>query len=185
MFGRRGLRASLVVILVVVFTTGGWGGVSHAQVTLAFELDAGIPVAETADELKPGVGIQLRAGYNLPLPMIFVVEAIFDYCTFNYPDTDEAFVDNLRVGAGIRIGPDIVFVPVVFAHAGYGTSALIFNRNNIEASGGGFTWDAGIAWDFLRTSRFSLGIQAAYKSTLLSDVNFTYIAAGLHGELHF
>lgn len=168
------LTMSLVAVDAEAQTAGLEGGLA-------------VPTGDTGDGHDLGWFVGGHAGIGLPVPAItLAVEAIGDFASLPIADTELAS-KAWRLGAGIRAGLPIPYVPDAFVHLGYGNVSVDVDTElgSIGVDSNGFTWDVGLASNLLSLPLISLGVSVAYKSISLESDSFTFLTLGLHGELGF
>jgi hypothetical protein len=180
------LRTCVLLATLTVLAAALPARPATAGPQIGLEFDLAIPLGDTADEVDLGWGIGGRAGFGLPIPALdFALEAIFEYASFPIEGFD-ASANAIRVGAGVRLGLPLPYVPKLFAHLGYGDVSREFGP--IDGSDDGLTWDVGLASDLLSLPLISVGLHIAYKSILVGDddsSDFNWLGLGLHGVFGF
>lgn len=164
---------------------------ADAQVVIGAEGNVGTPVGAWSVEPGAGQGVQLRLGYALPAPGLFVVpELTGGHLALDPADAGGAAFQINNLSAGLRLGVDAPLRPSVFGHVGYGWLQQASTQGTLEQSGR--TWDAGVALDFTLIPLVNLGVSAAWNRldtpdplNPARDEQRAWLTAGAHLEITF
>lgn len=171
------LRAGLGA-LALVASLGGVAGKARADVAIAADLEADVPV--DLDAIDTGPGFALRLGYQVHLPLLtFTPEIGFHYASFDPEPT------LYRGIVGARLGFGEVFRFGVFAHIGYGHASIDTPIGDVSHSA--FTFDAGAFLDLTILPLIDLGIHVGYgRLSPESDEDaLQWVPLGVHAALVF
>jgi hypothetical protein len=166
--------ASLLLSYFLLGTTR----TARADTAIAADAELAVPISTTGQLL--GVGFAGRLGHRFRVPLItFTPELGGDYHTF---DGNVATLGAVRGIAGARLGIGEIIRPTAYAHLGYGYAWYSGGHGSFD----GFTYDFGVALDFVLLPLLDLGLHASYASILTAhDTGANWIALGVHAALIF
>lgn len=172
--------AALASVFAVVLLVAP--GDAHADPYVGLDVGAGVPIPDSfAVEPKTGPSVNLRFGYRLPVPVVYLsAEALGSWQ--NFPG--DAFTQRVLSGrGGFRVGLDALIGLKVYSHIGY--TNLSGKGDELTVDIAGMSWDAGLAIDFTLLPVVDFGIHGGY-TTLMDDAgDLNWVEAGAHVEVSF
>jgi hypothetical protein len=173
-FDRHVGGAGLVLALLLTLTSG----TARADLAIAADLEADIPVSP--DLLDTGPGFAIRIGYQLHLPLLTLTPEIgFHYASFDPEPT------LYRGIAGARLGIGEVLRGGIFAHVGIGQASIETVLG--DASHTAFTFDVGAFLDLTILPLIDVGIHVGYGhlSPEGNEDALAWVPLGVHVALVF
>jgi hypothetical protein len=188
---RRWLERLVLCVGAVACTWSISSEVTHAQTTIAGDIDITAPISVSGvprgDGIGPGGGFGIRLGQELHLPFFTVNPEIgFTYASFANNGTPSVY----RGIAGLRLGVGEIFRFGVMAHVGFGHVAWtvpVSESRDIDLTHTAFTYDAGVFLEFTALPILNLGGHLAYNHIANDDDSpydpLQWISIGIHVTL--
>lgn len=161
---------------------------SHAAADILFgaNVDAAIPTDEMTDVTGIGVGVGVRAGYVLPIPLIDLSLELDGQYSHFLEDEGPA-LDVAQLLGAVHLAIDLIVVaPEVFAGVGYGWVGG--ENDGIVIEDMGVSWLVGAGLDLSALPFLSVGVHVAYNELVDEDGNidaYRWVDAGLHAKVVF
>ncbi len=189
---RHRIQAFLIAILVSLAVVVAAPPCAQADIVVGFDADYGIPIGEWNVEPDPGVGMALRFGYMVPLPIVNLTPEVFvRQQLFVAGDSWEADYSALIGGIGLRGGlsiPGVGIVPSAFVHVGYGILEADGPDYTIEEEGSFL--ETGGALDYTALPFVNIGVHGSHVRLFHEDnpnpslpSESAWMSFGLHVEL--
>lgn len=161
---------------------------AEADILVGAGIDAAVPVGEDTEDLGVGFGLDVFAGYVLPVPLIDLSVGVSGGYTYA-SEGDAAFAINKgQLLAQVRLAFDLIFVvPEIFGGVGYGWASG--SNDLIEVDHNGLAWQLGGAVGILNLPFVSVGIYSSFNEIQYSeddfDLNYQWVDAGAFAKLQF
>ena len=138
------------------------------------------------DSLDSGAGFKVRLGYQFHIPLLRITPEAgyaFDRLGGDGGGGPNYGWNMQRVFAGGRVGLGEIFVPSVYAHAGYGWRTT---PDPGVPEGSGLAFDAGLTFDIHVIPHLAFGAHAEYASIATNAGGSPeWLAFGLHADVDF